>query len=75
MGSDFGISGCRSSMHWTTRSLAFPSPSTRKDSVSVMLLRFVTSITLFPAYHAQIWFNDTVESGSNSISFIVLTLR
>ena len=68
MGSDFGISGCRSSVHWTTRSLAFPSPSTRKDSVSAMLLRFVTSITLFPAYHAQIWFNYTVESADRTLS-------
>ena len=45
-----------------TRSLALPSPSTRKDSVCVMLLRFVTSITLVPAYLAEVRFNDSVEN-------------
>ena len=74
MGSDFGISGCRSSVHWTTRSLAFPSPSTRKDSVSAMLLRFVTSITLFPAYHAQIWFNYTVGNVDRTLSILRYSL-
>ena len=74
MGSDFEIAGCRSSVHWTTRSLAFPSPSTRKDSVEAMLLRFVTSITLFPAYYAQIWFNYTVGNVDRTLSILRYSL-
>jgi len=50
IGSDSDISVNCSRMQLTTSNLASPSPDTRKDSVSVTLLRPVTSITLFPAY-------------------------
>lgn len=53
MGSDSGISAGCSRRQLTTSSLASPSPETRRDSVSVTLLRPVTSISLFPAYRAQ----------------------
>ena len=50
MGSDSGMSGWLSKLQTRTRSLAFPKPVTRNDSVSVVDDNFpVMSRTLFPS--------------------------